>query len=1548
MKRQKKYSLIVNPKSTMKKLLLIIASAITVNCYSQAITVSTNAYTVPQLVNSVLINSPCVSATNITWSTGSNFASSNGIGFFQNSNPNFPMQAGVVLSTGSAANAAGPNTSMLDDGAANWPGDANLESTLLQSGISMNSVNATVLEFDFTPISSTFNFEFLFASEEYGNFQCQFSDAFAFLLTNTATGVTRNLAVVPSTNIPISVVTIRDFLYNSSCPSANAQFFGTYNGGSSAATSATNFNGQTTLMNASAVLVPNTTYHIKLVIADRSDSNSDSAIFISSDTFNIGQDVLGLDLTLANNTAICFGTTHTLVSNLDPTQYNFRWTKDGVDLANENGPNLTINGPGVYAISYQKTIGGCQEVTDSIRVEYQPEIQAGNPINLYRCNTGAAPYNYDLSQNTPIVKAGLHPLTQVTYYANAADANAGINQLPTNYNASPGTTVYVRVKNHNNSCFTVSSFQLGVSTPAVANQAPNLTRCSASTFNNAGFDLNQQNAVILGTQSVSEFIVTYHLSQADANNGSNAISNNFTYANNNTPIFARVQSITDTSCFSTSSFTLFVNPLPPVDILQPVYVCDQHVLPALTAGNYFTEPNGAGNALFAGEIISTTSTIHIFNQPNGPTGCSNSSVFTVTILDPEEIVPDSDSFCGSYVLPSTPVGNFYTGPGGTGTIIPNGNAITQTQTINFYFVSDEPPFCVIDEDFTITILPTIALPSIDNAFDCVAYTLPALSTGDYYTEPNGQGTLLPAGTVINSSQTVHVFATTPDNCTASTSFEVIIGITTPTDISQCQPYTLPALTVGKYYTGPQGTGQEIPAGTIINTSQTIYVYVPSNGGSNCTDNLSFTVSIAQPIIDILPSISVCESYTLPVLTSGSYYTGTNATGTQLQAGTVITSTQTIYIFKQSTTSTTCNNESSFVVTISPKPAVDSRSDIDICHSYVLTNLSIGDYYTGPNGTGTRLPGGTVISTSQTIYIYAVSTSPPFCSNESSFTINVFTIEADDPADVVACDSYILPALTSGNYFKLPGGPSSGEGNMLLAGDVITSSQTIYVYRESGERINCTDENSFTVTINQTPTLAPIANVEVANSYILPALAVGNYYTGPNKTGTMLNAGETIENDQTIYVFAETGTNPNCTSETSFSTTVFNVDELSDITTCEQYILPTLNIGRYYTGPLGTGTQLTAGQSITSSQTIYIYSIAPFDSFSYDESSFDVIIVDAPVVNAIPANLLTSCDTDGNNDGNTNFDLTTLSSTILGTQTGAEFEVSYYGSYDDAFAATNALTSTELKTIFVRVDNMLTENCYDIKTFQLRVNMLPEPTPTSGTMCYDTSNNIVLNPYTILSGLSATHHSFQWVNEDGLVVGNGSNYQAVLPGVYSVTATNIATGCASEPTPATVFSSEPALVSYAITEHFNDNQVITVEAVGVGGDYEYQLDNGPFQDSPTFENVPSGVHTITVRDKNGCGNSSTDALVVNYPKFFTPNGDGHNDTWNIRELKDQPTSVIYVYDRYGKLISQLKPNGAGWDGTLSGQPLPSDDYWFTINYQENNVEKEFKSHFAMKR
>ncbi|MFT3795521.1 choice-of-anchor L domain-containing protein [Flavobacterium sp.] len=1536
----------------MKRLILIFALAISAQCFSQAITVSTSSHTVPQLVNNVLINSPCVSATNITWKTGTNFGSSNGIGYFNNTNMNFPMPSGVILSTGNVANAPGPNSVHLNDGDMSWPGDADLEATLAAAGIPMNSVNATVLEFDFTPISPQFSFDFLFASEEYGNFQCEFSDAFAFLLTNVNTGVTTNLAVVPNTNLPISVVTIRDFLYNSSCPSANAQFFGSYNGGSAAAGSATNYNGQTKLMNASAVMVPGTPYHIKLVIADRTDNESDSAIFINSDSFNIGQDALGLDLTVANNTAICHGQPYTINSGLSATTYAFSWKRNNATLPGENGPSLTITQAGTYELTYQYLVGTCTPITDSVLIEYYPEITTQNPVDLYKCIGAGGNYVYDLSYNTPIVKTGLNPATTVTYHSSQTAAEAGTGALPLNYSSTGSQTIYVRIKSADTPCHVVKSFQLLTLPSPVANQPLDMTMCARSqTINNAIFNIASQTATVLGGQAPAHYTVTYHTSLANANSGTNPLGNTY-IGINNAVVYVRVQNATDPSCFSTTSFTLHIAPLPPVDSLNNLVLCDPYVLPVLTNGNYFTGPNGTGTPKFAGDIITETQTIYIFNQPGGPDSCSAGSSFKITIINPLELSPGSGTYCGSFTLPPLENGVYYPQPGGQGTPLTPGTEITESQTLYVYFESLTPPFCIIDTDFTVTILPTVEIGQQPNIFDCTSYILPALpGGGTYYTEPNKNGTEVPAGTTITTTTTLYAYADTgaPNFCKSEKQFTVYIGFTAPADISQCNGYTLPTLPIGNYFTGPAGTGDMIPAGTILEETATVYIYIPKagGGGPNCTDNVHFTAYIAQPLIDHLEDVTVCDSYTLPVITRGTYYTGPEQSGTELAAGDIIASTQTIYIFKRSTP--TCYNEDSFTVTVNPKPAIDSRSDIDVCNSYTLTALGVGNYFTGPGGTGTMLPAGTVINNTQDIYIYAVGTTEPACVAENHFTITVFSIHADDPADVTACDSYTLPALTVGNYYSQPGGPAAGEGTLMHAGDVITTSKTIYVYTESGERINCTDENSFNITINNTPVIAPMSNQNACNSYTLPALPVGqSYYTGTNKTGTQLFENDVITATQTLYVYAETGTTPNCAAERSFVVTIFNVDELPNVTTCASYTLPALTKGRFYTGPNGTGQVLNAGHVITSTATIYIYATSPFSPICSDESSFQVTIVPTPVAHSVSSTLTTVCDEDGTNDGITNFTLTDLNAAVLGTQTGAEFTVAYYATMDDAIGQVSPITTTNATLAFARVNNTLTANCFGVQAITILVNKIPEPTPIGGIICYDSRKQELINAFTIVSGLSASNHTFEWFDEAGELVGTGSSYTAVLPGEYSVIATNSLTGCPSAETFVTVSPSEPALVSYTITDDFADSQTIVVNAQGVGGDYEYMLDHGPWQDSNVFDNVSSGTHTVTVRDKNGCGTTTSQALVVNYPKYFTPNGDGFHDTWNIVDLKQQLTSTISIFDRYGKLLTKIKPSGAGWDGTFNGQAMPSTDYWFVVNYEEDGIEKEFKAHFAMKR
>ena len=130
---------------------------------------------------------------------------------------------------------------------------------------------------------------------------------------------------------------------------------------------------------------------------------------------------------------------------------------------------------------------------------------------------------------------------------------------------------------------------------------------------------------------------------------------------------------------------------------------------------------------------------------------------------------------------------------------------------------------------------------------------------------------------------------------------------------------------------------------------------------------------------------------------------------------------------------------------------------------------------------------------------------------------------------------------------------------------------------------------------------------------------------------------------------------------------------------------------------------------------------------------------------------------------------------------------------------------------------------------------------------------------------------------------------------------------------------------------------------------FSLDGGPFQDTGTFTGVLPGEHVVTITDLQGCGTVSVPVGVVDYPRFVTPNNDGYHDTWNIIGIAAaDPSARIFIFDRHGKLLKQISPQGPGWDGTYNGQPMPSSDYWFRIEYTEEGRAREFSGHFTLKR
>jgi gliding motility-associated-like protein len=213
-------------------------------------------------------------------------------------------------------------------------------------------------------------------------------------------------------------------------------------------------------------------------------------------------------------------------------------------------------------------------------------------------------------------------------------------------------------------------------------------------------------------------------------------------------------------------------------------------------------------------------------------------------------------------------------------------------------------------------------------------------------------------------------------------------------------------------------------------------------------------------------------------------------------------------------------------------------------------------------------------------------------------------------------------------------------------------------------------------------------------------------------------------------------------------------------------------------------------------------------------------------------------------------------------------------------------------------------------------------------------------------LSPSIYSFVW-QRDGILLSNTTaSINVTQTGVYSVTVTNLTTGCQSTDS-ATVSVSSAPQATVTVGNAFDEVQNIVVAIVSGVGSYEYSIDGINFQDSGTFSVSEPGNYTVIVKDKNFCGETRLPVFVTGYPKFFSPNGDSYNDFWNIIALPNPLKSKIFIFDRYGKFIHQIKPNTFGWDGTLNGFPLPATDYWFTVEYYDiaNNFQT-FKSHFSL--
>lgn len=327
----------------------------------------------------------------------------------------------------------------------------------------------------------------------------------------------------------------------------------------------------------------------------------------------------------------------------------------------------------------------------------------------------------------------------------------------------------------------------------------------------------------------------------------------------------------------------------------------------------------------------------------------------------------------------------------------------------------------------------------------------------------------------------------------------------------------------------------------------------------------------------------------------------------------------------------------------------------------------------------------------------------------------------------------------------------------------------------------------------------------------------------------------------------------------------------------------------------------------------------------------VTIIALPLIQ--PAQDMYGCDYNGN--GTSGFNLEVQSAIVMGVLNPSGFVISYHLTAEDAQSGVNPLeylyTNTQNpQIIYIRVQSP--SGCYAETSFRLVVH--PKPVVDMEDeyfICREGGSVSITAPPGFAEYWWSTGES-----ERSITIEAEGKYMLHVSKDYGDVS------CEAEKEITVHIAERPEIQTIEVDDWNAVNNKITVITVKPGN-YEYSLDGINYQAGNVFTGLSPGLYNVYVR--NNCGRDADRAAVLMYPKFFTPNGDGKNETWQINFAHFEPLLKVSVYDRYGKLISSFKGADGGWDGTFSGSRLPSTDYWFVVE-RENG--KFFKGHFSLLR
>ena len=1625
--------------------------------FSQQISVNDTVGLQPLIENN-LVNG-CVNITNISSSVNGASSGFSSYAYFERSSSSFPFENGIMLSTGGATSGGNSlRTPTLSEGSNTWGTDPDLETAL---GIT-NTVNATSIEFDFVSISNQFQFNYLLASEEYfGINPCQFSDGFVFLIREAGSAAPyQNIAIVPGTTTPVNTNTIHDEIFGV-CPAQNDQYFQGYNLGD------TNYNGRTTVLTASGTILPNVTYHIKLIIADQTDGTFDSAVFIEGDSFRI--------LDLGEDVTTCASFT-TLDADLENPLISYAWYRNNILISGAVLPTYTAVQDGTYRVQASVPVNGTTCIEEDEIIVILNTEEPMEPITDYELcddSIGDEIELFDLSTKDPEVIANV-PFTNYSFSYHLSDSQARLNTnpittpIPNTLNPQP---IFVRVQDLDSNCFSFTMFYL------IVNPLPNIVTpttlevCdgddTADGF--AIIDLTEKDDEI--TSSQTNLLVTYHYNPLDVDTGNNPIPT--PYINTNTPneqVYVRIVD-TVTGCLTTTTLDVEITISPVVNRdTQYLDACDRDldgeatfdltevissVLGGLTGVSTtfhttFDDADMNMNAIadetnyqYTNAITEPGSATIYLRIVDDTTGCATIVPFEIhtnllltgtdtgdfALCDTNDDNTDTLDFDLNTVetfisndLPNTITVTFYEDEDDRDNGI---NALDKTTAFpalspQVLYVSIEDGGCVETTEITLLVNPillfgNIVVPSCDDDDDGIAsidlqslddtitggntdFTV-AYFSNDADAQSNNTANQLPP--FYNNTNPIETLYARIENinsgCSTVNPFQIEVlnapTVSPPSDEIICDDdqdgfsiidledkvdeavASRTGLNID-VYTSFDDADNNIIANAIpvsdwstYNTeTQTIYIRVEDAvSGTGC-----FTVTSFEAIINTLPIIpadilfQVCEddgdnfadfilSETDDEVLNGQtgkevYYFENEADALSGNLANAIpknaaynSNSKTIYIRVENITAetATCFSTGSIEIQVAPDPVYDPIIDFLVCddtsndgfNEFNLAEKANEIQLTSPNplnisfhltpqhadDNNSPLPSAyTNVSNPQSIYV-RIESSASFCYVVEELGINIVSapeVFVDGPS-LTEC----APVSDGIATFDLTFYNLDTQTVNFEVLDRVKSNLTIN-YFENLSDINTNDGLDNTNEILNPSNFNSIAKtiyIKIANTLtgcysVIPLELLVNLPPSINTINTILICDNVTDTYDLLQI------NTMIVNDTS----LVNISYHNDQNDADNNLAP-LNSTFNYTA---------------ASHEIFIR-VSDVTTGCPIVSSFNLQINENPLANTPPD--LVDCDDDY--DGELNFDLTVNNSIILGGLNPSNYSTTFYNDIDNAENQTDALpnsyTSTNGETIYTRLENNNT-GCFSITQFNLRVNPLPLiPLNEIVPLCND-------QPIRVIADTGVSGDLYLWST------GETSSEIIINPvdaGSYFVTVTrpNVIGNDCSYTHSFEVITSDEAEIIITPTVDFADPNSITVEINNSRiGDYVFILDSGEPQTSNVFENVSFGEHIVTVRDLNGCMDVSKEVFVFDIPKFVTPNNDNAYDTWHIIGADQLPGTLVYIYNRHGKLIKMLPHNSIGWDGTYNGQNMPSDDYWFSADIIQNGEAFNIRGHFALKR